>query len=116
MVQVVHPGVDAALRRPQRVELGLGFAQLLLEPVQRGKGVLDGIDPPEQRRHVAMDVLEAIGEIVLPVVGLDVRQGPLELTLTILSSVKTGSTARRSAATLPTVSRRSCWRRRISAG
>lgn len=61
----------------------MGFRQILLVPIERRKRVLHRVDPAQQRRHVASDVLQPVGEIVLPVVGLEIEQRAFELVLAV---------------------------------
>ena len=61
----------------------MGFCQIFLVLVERRKNVLHRVDPAQQRRYVAADVLQAIREIVLAVVGFEVEQRAFELVLTV---------------------------------
>lgn len=81
--ELADQGIDTGVRRAQRHQLGMGFRQIFLVAVQGGENVLHPAHPRQQRRYVARDLLEPVGEIVLAVVGLEVVQRALELVLAV---------------------------------
>jgi len=81
--QLADQGIEAGVRRAQRHQLGVGLRQIFLVLVQGREGVLDLAHPRQQRRHVARDVLEPVGEVVRAVFGLEVVQRAFELVLAV---------------------------------
>ncbi|WP_245427773.1 hypothetical protein [Bradyrhizobium sp. MOS003] len=83
--------------------------------VEGRKRLLHRAHPTRKRRHVARDVPLPVSEVVLAVVGLEVVQGAFELVLAVADFGEDRLDRAALVATLPTISRNACWRRRISA-